>query len=378
MATGLVLFAAPSRTRAVDMDGDGDTDLDDYAPWAACLSGPDITPPVNCENADADTDFDVDLADFAAFQRVFGTATPPPGMVLIPPGEFLMGDYHDGMSESLPLHAVYVDAFYMNAYEVTNQQYAEALNWAWAEGGLISVANGVVYRDDGSTSFRYCDTTTSSSHSLITWNGTNFGVTSGKENHPMVNVSWYGSVAYCNWRGGMEGRPLCYDLSTWTCNFGAGGYRLPTEAEWEKAARGGTPGHRFPWSDTDTIQHARANYYSWSGYWFDTSPTRGYHPTFNTGVVPYTGPVGYFAPNGYGLYDMAGNVIEWCHDRYDPTYYSISPYSNPQGPPSGFYRVYRGGGWDTWPIACCVARRYYLTPVGGTYQNGFRYVVGIP
>jgi formylglycine-generating enzyme required for sulfatase activity len=111
------------------------------------------------------------------------------------------------------------------------------------------------------------------------------------------------------------------------CNFAANGYRLPTNTEWEYAARGGASGHRFPWSDADTIQHSRANYYSVSSYSYDTSPTRGYHPTYATGGYPYTSPVGSFAANGYGLYDMAGNVWEWCWDS------------------SGSGRYLRGGGW---------------------------------
>ncbi|MDM8008547.1 MAG: formylglycine-generating enzyme family protein [Phycisphaerae bacterium] len=269
----------------------------------------------------------------------------PSGMVLIPAGEFQMGDsFSQGDLDERPRHAVYLDAFYIDSHEVTNQQYADALNWAATQGNLITVTGGQVYKYNSGMAYPYCDTTTTSSNSRITWNGTTFVVVSGKANHPMVQVSWYGSVAYANWRSAMQGKTLCYDLSTWTCNWG-GGYRLPSEAEWEKAARGGAAGHRFPWSDVDTIQHARANYYSSSSYAYDTSSTRGYHPVFNTGVFPYTSPGGYFAANGYGLYDMAGNVWEWVNDWYSSNYYASSPYSNPHGPATGSYHVFRSGSW---------------------------------
>ena len=194
----------------------------------------------------------------------------------------------------------------------------------------------------------------------------------------MMWVNWYGAVAYANWRSAMNGKPLCYDRigenpPNWDCNFGAAGYRLPTEAEWEKAARGGVAGRRFPWSDTDTIQHARANYSSSHNDSYDTSPTGGYHPTFDTGVPPYTSPAGYFAPNSYGLYDMAGNVNEWCNDWYSDTYYSSSPYNNPHGPTDGSYRILRGGNWSGLGRYCrCAFRTLYHTPAPRYYSDGFR------
>ena len=304
------------------------------------------------------------------------TVVTPSSMVFIPAGEFLMGDSFggEGYSGELPRHAVNVDAFYMDKYEVTNQQYADALNWAKGQGNLITVTGGVVYKYNSGTNYPYCDAT-SSSYSRITWNGSTFGVVSGKENHPMVQVSWYGAVAYANWRSAMQGRVLCYDLSSWECNFGSG-YRLPTEAEWEKAARGGVADHRFPWSDSDDIQHARANYSSSSGYSYDNSPTRGYHPMFSSGDEPYTSPVGYFAANGYGLHDMAGNVWEWCNDWYGGSYYSSSPTNNPCGPSSGTYRVHRGGGWDHDANGCRVAYRIgYCYPVFRLSLLGFRLVL---
>ena len=130
---------------------------------------------------------------------------------------------------------------------------------------------------------------------------------------------------------------------------------------WEYAARGGATSHRFPWSDSDEIQHARANYWSSSSY-YDTSPTRLYHPDYDDGGVPYTSPVGDFAANGYGVHDMAGNVFEWCYDWYN----------------AGSYRVNRGGSWYFSPAHCRVADRISIAPGSGYDDLGFRLVRAAP
>jgi formylglycine-generating enzyme required for sulfatase activity len=202
---------------------------------------------------------------------------------------------------------------------------------------------------------------------------------------PMVEVSWYGAVAYCNWRSSEEGYQACYNLSdpNWSCDFSKSGYRLPTEAEWEYAARGGenSPYYRFPWGDE--INHDYANYRAnGSAYSYDTSPytTYTYHPDWNDGIYPYTSVVGSFASNGYGLYDMAGNVWEWCNDWYDRNYYDVSPYNNPQGPASSpdDCRVLRGGSWDINAGYCRVAHRYdYGYPDARSYVHGFRIVLDL-
>jgi len=158
------------------------------------------------------------------------------------------------------------------------------------------------------------------------------------------------------------------------CNWSADGYRLPTDAEWEKAARGGLSGNNFPWGDT--ASHSQSNYavLSIDGqtnyYSYDVSPTRGYHPTYGTGSIPYTAPVGSFAPNGYGLYDMAGNVWEWCWDWYGV--YSTASQTNPRGPASGSYRVMRGGGWAGSVEGCRVAYREGIDPSYDLNIVGFR------
>lgn len=276
-------------------------------------------------------------------------------MVLIPAGEFVMGDHHDGSIYELPLHAVYTDAYYMDKFEVTNQQYADALNWAWAQGELTIDSEGYVHGSNSPNDDPYClIATTNPGISRIIWNGSAFGVVGqelpagdpgNKTDHPMVTVSWYGSAVYANWRSEMEGRTPSYDTATWECDFDADGYRLPTNAEWEKAARGGNhnPYYRFPWGDT--IDGSNANY-------------RPSGDPYEAGDIPWTTPVGYYdggqippgvdMANGYGLYDMAGNAAEWVHDRFSyPAPCDPSPCINPRGPVSTPFstRVMRSGVW---------------------------------
>lgn len=280
--------------------------------------------------------------------KVYDLSTPA-GMALIPAGSFLMGDnFGDDFDppREQPIHAVYVSAFYMSRTEVTKAKWDEVAAWAVTNGYDISVESAL-----------------------------------GKlSTHPAHSMNWYTCMKWCNAWSQKEHLTPCYTVDGETfktgesdpdCNWEANGYRLPTEAEWEKAARGGFVGKRFPWGNT--ITHSQANYYSCDSYDYDISPTRGYNPTYNDGVVPYTSPVGSFMANGYGLYDMAGNLWEMCWDLFSYEYYSDSPTSDPHGPSSGSARVGRGGSWlDGGAYFSRVADRAYGASWSGGNYLGFR------
>jgi formylglycine-generating enzyme required for sulfatase activity len=274
---------------------------------------------------------------------MFNPGTPLSGFAYIPAGPFQMGQ--TGIAE--PVHTVQVSAFCMGKYEVTKEEWDAVRAWGLANG--------------------YTD--------LAAGNG---GYASKGANHPVHTITWYDMVKWCNARSQKEGLTPCYMVSGATyktgssapvCNWNANGYRLPTAAEWEKAARGGLSAQNFPWGNT--ITHSQANYYSYSSYAYDVSSTRGYHPTYYTGNSPYSSPVGSFAPNGYGLYDMAGNVWEWCWDWWGS--YAAASQTNPLGATSGSVRVVRGGSWsDYLPGNCRVAIRVSSYPSSGYDHAGFR------
>jgi formylglycine-generating enzyme required for sulfatase activity len=285
---------------------------------------------------------------------------PASGMALIPAGSFTMGncmDPNEGWSEELPLHTVYISAFYMDKYDVTKALWDSVYQWAITHG----------------YSFEY-------------------GAQGKANTHPAQSMTWYDAVKWCNARSEKEGKtPAYYTSAAQTTVYRSGqvdvdnswvkwnaGYRLPTEAEWEKAARGGVSGQRFPGGNT--ISWSQANYYAYplsaGGYAYDVNPTQGYNPTFNDGVWPFTSPVGYFAPNGYGLYDMGGNVWQWCWDWYGD--YSSGSQTDPRGPPTGQYgsnRVLRGGCYIINAFYCRSASRFDYWPDDSGYVMGFRSVL---
>ena len=249
---------------------------------------------------------------------------PPPaaleGMIFVPAGEFIMGSLEgQGDYDEYPQHTVYLDGFYIGKYEVTNEQFAEFVDatgyttdaekagWGWVQTGEV---RGRVEGAD----WRHPQGPSSSIE--------------GKMDYPVIQVSWNDASAYCQWAG----------------------VRLPTEAEWEKAARG-TDGREYPWGNSPP-DGSKLNYCDVNCEldWKDPSVDDGY---------TYTAPVGHYEAgmSPYGAYDMAGNVLEWVADWYDPDYYSKALERNPPGADSGVSRVLRGGSWyDSQGLARCASR----------------------
>lgn len=271
----------------------------------------------------------------------------PQGFALIPGGTFQMGDALDGMTKA-PVHEVMVSGFYLEKFEVTKGRWDEVRAWGAAHGYPDLPV------DDGSTAA-----------------------------HPVQGVTWHALVKWCNACSEQEDLSPCYytdaaqtvvyksgrcDLDITMVNWRANGYRLPTEAEWEKAARGGLAGKRFPWGDT--INHSLANFNNTYGESFQTG-TAGCHPAYMSGGEPCTSPVGSFAPNEYGLYDMAGNVWEACLDWYGG--YTVGPQTDPRGAKTGSSRVVRGGSCAFAASFARCAYRDFNAPGGpGNYRFGFR------
>ncbi|MAE29629.1 MAG: SUMF1/EgtB/PvdO family nonheme iron enzyme [Planctomycetota bacterium] len=272
------------------------------------------------------------------------------GMALVPAGTFEMGRHvGSGNSDELPVHTVNLDAFYMDIFEVTIAEYAEYLNSAMARGELVVYEGDVYYV--GESVWLLCETGAKSDFNHLQWDGTVFSadpnhpVSGSWADHPMDYVTWYGACAYANGKSRDAGLDPCYEECAWLCDFTKNGYRLPTEAEWEYAARGGehNPYYMYPWGDS--VDGSQANY-ALSGDPYEdvacASTPVGYYDGNQT-------PAGVDMANGYGLYDMIGNVEELCWDLEDEDYYSNSPTDNPRGPnpyPGASTRhIVRGGNW---------------------------------
>ncbi len=287
-----------------DYDGDGYSKVVDGASATTdCNDGDASINPGAAEvcddGLDNDCDGDIDGVD----PDCQGGSTA--GMALIPSGCFNMGDaFSEGDGDELPAHNVCITSdFYMDVHQVTNAEYAACVSGGGcaAPGSFQSYSRVSYYGDPAYDDF------------------------------PVIHVNWSQAEAYCSWAG----------------------KRLPTEAEWEYAARGGLSGKRYP--SGDSISGTDANYWNSGDPWDND-----------------TSEVEYFAANGYGLYDMAGNVWEWVNDWYQSDYYGSSPTNDPPGPASGTSRVLRGGLWPYGASFLRVAARDAAAPSERGNAMGFR------
>ncbi len=279
-------------------------------------------------------------------RQMSSTPPSPPGMVWVPGGEFVMGSVEAEYPDAQPRHRVVVNGFWMDKTEVTNAHFAEFVRAT----GYVTVAERPPDPKDfpqvppeklvpGSLVFTPPKEDVGLDNPYVWWRfvpGANWRHPEGPDSsiadrmdHPVVHVCWHDAVAYAAWAG----------------------KRLPTEAEWEFASRGGLAEKIYCWGDELLV----------NGRWM-ANIWQGRFPRENTAEDGFRGtaPVASFPPNGYGLYDMAGNVWEWCADWYRPDYYAVSPRNNPQGPHSSFdplepgvpKKVQRGGSFLCSELYC--------------------------
>ena len=301
----------------------------------------------------------------------------PVEMLSVAAGSFDMGrtssgdDATYGGSDELPVHTVTLSAYEIGKYEVTNQQFCEVLNYAIdSSRNYLLDGSGAVWSGTGDIhagadielilTFAAPDCNiqfSAGSFSPKTRVGLPGTTNYSTATHPVVHVSWAGAAYFCNWLSAMEGLTPVYDpTSAWAANFANNGYRLPTEAQWERAAAWDGTKHWIYGFVSDTL----TGYLSANAV--DNS-TQYSNPLGFT-IFPLTSPVGWFdgvqvSPNSnvttshsvspVGCYDMTGNAWEWCHDSYLSTYYATSPGTDPQGPVSSIRRVFRGGSFSDSP-----------------------------
>lgn len=294
------------------------------------------------------------------------SADPTPNeMVLVPAGTFVMGDglSYCGMDE----HEVTLTRdFYLGQHDVTNQEYMEALQWAFDHGHVVASTVSVWDNLDGST-MELLDLDGSGCE--ISFTGDVFSLRDAghgiNPDHPVLEVTWYGAARYCDWLSLQLDLQRAYEHSgDWSCNggdpYGAEGYRLATDAEWEYAAQFNDE-RIYPWGD-DAPDCSRANFFD--------------NPEYCAG---WTTPVGSYpdAPAALGLSDMGGNVWRWFNDRHQCAL-GTNPVTDPTGPASGSYRVFRGGSWADYGGRLRCANRHAGLPSHSNNGIGFRIARTVP
>lgn len=254
-----------------------------------------------------------------------------PEFVTIPTGDFVMGA-DDGDEDERPAHRVRLDEFRLAIHPVTNRDFARFVQATGRPAPAVYEMPVIVTVGgrDREGAFRQLA-------SSYAW--ADGEPPADRLDHPVVLVRYHDAVEYCAWLAAESGRPV----------------RLPTEAEWERAARAGLAGKRYPWGDE--LNPSRANYL----------------PDPSLKAMHGSKPVGSYPPNAFGLHDMSGNVWQWVSDWYDPAYYGASPASNPRGPASGRFRLVRGGGWlSAEPRLLTCSHRHKVPADTYAYSIGFR------
>lgn len=284
-------------------------------------------------------------------------------------GEFIMGNHDTNNSlnidaDELPLHKVKINDFVVSVNEITNQQYIEFLN-EYFKNNRIIVQNGIVYLKENNVILNY--TSNYNQSYVINFNTSYFNIKTMVNYHPVVGITWYGAATFCNWLSYKNQLDSCYNLNTFSCDFSKDGYRLPTEAEWEYAARGNK---YFPYlnhANSDILDLNSVNINNSNDpyerndndsnllttpiYFYNGNLNEKNEYNWNSGFLNYQTKSNM---NAYGIYDIQGNVWEYVNDWYHKEYYSNSEYDNPKGPDEEYkfednkaYKVIRGGGWKS-------------------------------
>jgi formylglycine-generating enzyme len=293
------------------------------------------------------------------FTGLYFVSGTPAGFVAITPGTFTMGSpttEPEHVAIETQHQVTLTHGIHMQTTEVTNQQYRDLAQWAYDQGHVTATSASLRDNLDGSTEIL---NDLGASNSEITFSAGVFACEN--PTHPVKHVSWYGAAAYCDWLSLRQDLPRAYNHSTWQCNAGnpytAAGYRLPTEAEWEYACRAGT---QTPFNTGPCLAAgAQANY-------------AGTYPYAGCPSGPYVGwtvPVGSYPANAFGLYDMHGNMWEWCNDWWADYSGAVT---DPVGPGAGDGRMFRGGSWGDRAQECRSAVRIAVSPSYSSGGSGFR------